>query len=269
MWDTLITLQDTRLRTAEHESRWLNLAGFLLRPGFGYPLDDWRIKEIWKLYHKGISCTRNTQCRVEWWILWRRIAGGLNKGQAEQLFNTIAPWLLPSRKKRGIPSLHQAEMTEMWMLAASLESLSVRIKLELGTHVIKLIKKDKGQELSKDFWVLSRIGARVPFHGPVDRVVPQKTVELWIDEIMSIEWRNPKDAVYALTQMARKTDDRTRDIDESLRSRLLKKISAYDWASSYEKQIQEHVPLKWDDEKSIFGESLPVGLFIEETQGSE
>jgi molecular chaperone DnaK (HSP70) len=266
MWDTLLLFQEARLRTAEHESRWFNLAGFLLRPGFGYPLDDWRIKELWKIFHKGVSCTRNTQCRVEWWVLWRRVAGGLNKGQSEQLFNTIAPWLLPSRKKRGAPSLHQAEVTEMWMLAAGLENLSVRIKIELGTQIMKNLKKDKGQALSKDFWALSRIGARVPFHGPIDRVIPQSTMDLWINEIISMPWRNPKDTVYALAQMARKTDDRTRDIDESLRARLIKELSAYEWSAPYIRQLQEHVPLKWEDEKNIFGESLPVGLFIDISQ---
>ena len=31
------------------ENRWWNLAGFLMRPGFGYPLDDFRMKELWKM----------------------------------------------------------------------------------------------------------------------------------------------------------------------------------------------------------------------------
>ncbi|MFP3617141.1 hypothetical protein SB778_44655, partial [Paraburkholderia sp. SIMBA_050] len=31
-----------RRRSADHERLWLNLAGYCLRPGFGYPLDEWR-----------------------------------------------------------------------------------------------------------------------------------------------------------------------------------------------------------------------------------
>ncbi len=34
-----------RRRSADHERLWLNLAGFCLRPGFGHPLDDWRVRE--------------------------------------------------------------------------------------------------------------------------------------------------------------------------------------------------------------------------------
>ena len=36
-----------RLKSPRHESRWFNLAGFFLRPGRGFPLDELRLKALW------------------------------------------------------------------------------------------------------------------------------------------------------------------------------------------------------------------------------
>ena len=65
--ETLFAGQAARGTSQAHEARWLNLCGFLLRPGFGHALDDWRIQQLWKLYSQGLRFPRATQCRVEWW----------------------------------------------------------------------------------------------------------------------------------------------------------------------------------------------------------
>ena len=260
MWDVLIELKEHRTKSPQHEARWLNLSGFFLRPGFGAPLDDWRIKELWKLFHAGISCLTNRQSKLEWWILWRRVAGGLSQGQQEQVFNKIAPWLIPGRKRKDMPKIHGAELNEMWMLAASLEVLSLRIKIELGEVLLKLI--EKGKAPSSGYWALSRLGARVPFHGSVDKVVPSKTVEKWIEHLLSRPWHRPKDIAYVITQMARKTEDRTQNISEPLKKGITDKLITYPWASPLIQKINEYVPVEWEDQKSIFGESLPIGLYV-------
>ena len=36
-----------------HEVRWLNLCGFCLRPGFGFPGDDFRIEQARRIYAAG------------------------------------------------------------------------------------------------------------------------------------------------------------------------------------------------------------------------
>ena len=36
-WDPLLELAEQRLKSPQHESRWFNLAGFVLRPGTGLP----------------------------------------------------------------------------------------------------------------------------------------------------------------------------------------------------------------------------------------
>ena len=148
------------------------------------------------------------------------------------------------------------------MLAASLEQLSPDTKIELGNELMRTKKKWKGKSMAHYYWALSRLGARVPFHGPVERTVPREVVEQWIRELLDMQWEHPKDTVYALTQLARKTGDRVRDIDEDLANRIVEKLSGYDWAERSSRQITNVLPLEWEDEKEIFGESLPTGLSI-------
>ncbi|MES0337080.1 MAG: Hsp70 family protein [Candidatus Magnetobacterium sp. LHC-1] len=264
LWDVLIELRHRRLATPRYEARWLNLAGFLLRPGFGHPVDEHRIRELWKIYADGIRFTRDGQCRLEWWILWRRVAGGLSGLHQDMLFKKIAPSILQSRKKKEAARLQGAEVVELWMLAASLEHLSVQVKVELGDQLIKLIGKDKGN--ARYCWSLSRVGARQPFHGPVNMVVPKETVQGWVRQVMAPDWltawSKPHEVANLLTQLIRKTGDRVRDVDDSVRQEVVQRLGVYDWASRYIQPINEVVPIDWEEEKAVFGESLPVGLYV-------
>ncbi|MFC6943420.1 hypothetical protein ACFQI9_00790 [Paraburkholderia dipogonis] len=71
-----------RRRSADHERLWLNLAGYCVRPGFGYPLDEWRVEQLWSLFDDGIQYVNESQVWSEWWTLWRRAAGGLDERAA-------------------------------------------------------------------------------------------------------------------------------------------------------------------------------------------
>ena len=58
IWDTLLEYESGRRRSPVHETLWLNLAGYALRPGYGLALDDWRVAETWralqgKIAHRG------------------------------------------------------------------------------------------------------------------------------------------------------------------------------------------------------------------------
>ena len=88
----------------EHEARWLNLAGFCLRPGYGVAVDDWRVQQTWRLLHGKLAFPAS-QSRTESIILWRRIAGGLTAGQQQQLAD---PMLASLRRKSGRIEPHEA-----------------------------------------------------------------------------------------------------------------------------------------------------------------
>ena len=77
-----------RRRSAVHEARWLNLLGFALRPGYGLAVDDWRVAQTWTTL-QGKFAHAAANVRVEGWILWRRIGGGLAAGQQQALADPL------------------------------------------------------------------------------------------------------------------------------------------------------------------------------------
>src|SRR5207249_5940183 len=69
LFDAMVEVAAERKKTADHEQRWLNLAGFLLRPGTGAPLDAWRARVMWGVFNEGRSEERRVgrECRSGWW----------------------------------------------------------------------------------------------------------------------------------------------------------------------------------------------------------
>jgi hypothetical protein len=82
LWEALIEDEAGRRKGPVHEARWLNLLGFGLRPGYGLAVDDWRVAETWRLV-QGKLVHPSAAARLEGWILWRRIGGGLLAGQQQ------------------------------------------------------------------------------------------------------------------------------------------------------------------------------------------
>ncbi len=98
LFDTFALGRKRRRRSEAHEKNWLRLAGYSLRPGFGDATDGWRIEQIWSLYQQGIQF-QNHQGWSDWWVFWRRIAGGLNQEQQETILADIAKYLHPGAAK--------------------------------------------------------------------------------------------------------------------------------------------------------------------------
>ena len=80
--DVLIATAPGRARSAAHEVRWLNLAGFCVRPGFGAAADRWRIGELRKVYTAGLAFPKDVQAQAEWLVLWQRTGGGFSAGSS-------------------------------------------------------------------------------------------------------------------------------------------------------------------------------------------
>jgi hypothetical protein len=265
LWETLFSGQAARAASAAHEARWLNLCGFLLRPGFGHALDEWRIQQLWKLYSQGLRFARATQCRVEWWGLWKRVAGGLTSPQQSQLYNQTAPFLLPRLKsRRDKPAaVGPQEVREYWQLLASCERLAPATKAELGAALLPLVVKGKASDV--EVWALGRLGARAPFAGPLNCVVARETAEEWVAALLDRrEWPRATATSFALVQLARCVADRERDLDEGLRRRLAERLRALPHGDRAARLVSEAVPLESQERARIFDESLPVGLQVRE-----
>ena len=270
LWDTLWDLRDRRMRSPAHEARWLNLCGFLLRPGFGHETDDWRIQQLWRLYSEGLQFPREVQCRVEWWNLWKRIAGGLSRPQQEELYRQVAPYLLQRLKSRrnAKSAVGPQEIREYWQLVASCEHLAAGVKAELGASLLPAVARNKATD--PEIWALGRLGARAPLHGPLNTVVDRVEVERWVEKLIKREWKRPHSTAFAAVQLARCLDDRQRDLGPDLRRRLADKLASGPNGRRAAQLVSEFVPLEAAERARILDESLPVGLQLSSSpSGSE
>src|SRR5689334_5536117 len=204
-------------RTA-YEIRWLNLGGFVLRPGFGHPGDDFRIEQARRIYSAGLTYGNQAQNEIDWWIFWGRLAGGLNRNQQTDIYQRLSGFLLPRGNKKP-QRINPALLREMWRAASSLELLPIGTKTELGEALVKRIKT--GDYKDSELWCLSRLGARKLFYGPINLVVPPATVTRWVEALLKVPA-----AADALASMARRTDDPTRDLPAPTYAAVKAKLEA-------------------------------------------
>jgi hypothetical protein len=261
--EELLKHPEHRSKSPRHEERWLNLAGFCLRPGYGHAGDEFRIRQIFKMYHGGIVHERDVQCQVEWWILWRRVAGGLRKNQQETVYRDAAALILSGSKKgKKARRVTPRERTEIWRALANLERLSVATKMEIGGHLLQPLGTAKGEGLN--MWVLSRLGARVPLYGPLESVVPPKIVTRWLERILETDWKKPEHTGACAVQMASFTGDRERDVALEVRDRLRDRLKQHGLDERLIQRLYEPLALSDAEHDWIFGEELPEGLHLAE-----
>ena len=260
--DQLLPLKEARKKNAQFEARWLNLTGFTLRPGYGDPLDPFRVRQLWSLYFEGPSHRSDKGVLLEWWIFWRRIAGGLNTGQQEQLFSKLRPFFLPSKKQR-VPKVSPTERREMWLCIANLERLAWKVKANLAEALLNESKKKLERA---HLFVFSRLLARELLYGPANAVIPaaeaQKILPKFLDLLRKKKLRGAlaKAALEALINVARLTGDRTRDLPQALREQIAQVAQELDASEEVLKPLFEPVPFQERERAQLFGESLPIGL---------
>ncbi|HWB13566.1 MAG TPA: Hsp70 family protein [Pirellulales bacterium] len=263
LWEALVEVEPGRRRSAEHEARWLYLAGFSLRPGYGLAVDDWRVAQTWRLL-QGKRIHHTPACRVEWLILWRRIAGGLNAGQQRALAEPLLAALRAAKKggasRRPDVGASSHELAEAWRLLGSLELVSVPTKVELANAMLDLARREKvGAVRDAALWATGRLAARVPMYGPLNTVVGPAEAQRWIAALLEIE-SPPASVLFSLVQMARRTGDRYRDVDDALRQRVLGCLDRQSAPPHYHELVSQGGQLDEEEAGLMFGESLPRGL---------
>ncbi|HEY0706508.1 MAG TPA: molecular chaperone DnaK, partial [Polyangia bacterium] len=264
LFDQLLEREEDRKRSPAHEARWLHLAGFCLRPGTGAPLDEWRAKQMWRLFNEDLVHPRNEQCRLAWWITWRRISGGLSKGQQHQIYLRLAQLFLPGgrgQRKWDEVKPSPEEAAEMLRCLANLERISVEAKLPLGDELIRRLESRKVRDDGLTLWALSRIGARVPLYGPLNCVVPASKVSAWLKVLLAWEWPRPAKVAFSLAQLGRRTGDRARDIDDEMRAELRDWLAAAG-AERAAVLVENVVALEAREESIALGDTLPPGLHL-------
>jgi molecular chaperone DnaK (HSP70) len=263
LFDALADVADARKRSADHEQRWLGLAGFCLRPGVGAPLDAWRARQLWGVFNEGLAFGKTEASRLAWWIVWRRIAGGLSNTQQDQIYDRLAILLLPNpkqQKKLAEIKASKQELGEMWRTVAALERIQLAHKLKLGDELARRMDTRKGREENVHLWALSRLAARVPLYGPLNLVVPASKAAAWLEQLMAWDWPEPDKVAFPLAQIGRRTGDRARDVDDALRARLAAYLGALPGGERAAILVEQVVALEAREERVALGDTLPAGL---------
>lgn len=265
-WPPLKAVAAMRSLSQLHEKRFWHLAGLSLMPGTGYPLDDHRVKELWRLLLGELHSKKSQELWSYQLICLRRIAGGLTAGQQRQ----VAGLLLPELLSKGKPQLQLPRTGDGkgsgWNLyyeqlrtLASLEAIELTSKTALGEALVARISS--GKATPPEFWALGRVAARCLLFGTMSHVVPVATCSRWVRQLL--EWLpsavSPAQAVALFESMARLAGLTELDLPLSLREEIL---SHFPSEPTLERHLREYHPYTPTERERSFGEALPPGLSL-------
>ena len=148
--------------------------GFFLRPGYGFPLDDFRMKELWKIILADLKTPKSSECLIQMWICFRRIAGGLNKGQQMQLASELIGTVF-DKKTGKIDVQTQRRFISLFRKNprfSRFRAFDLPFKIRLGDALVDRLLHHS--PASYDYWALGRIGARHLMYGSAGQVVPKE-----------------------------------------------------------------------------------------------
>jgi molecular chaperone DnaK (HSP70) len=256
--DGLIDIADQRRRSLAHVSRWYNLTGYCLRPGYGDSRDRFRVEQLWKLL---CSPGKSFEGGADFWILWRRLSGGLPANWQQTLLDRLRPIL--TGKSAIKPNNN--ELAEMWRAAASLERLEPRAKAMLAEPLLKQYRRPPVQHYAP--WALARLGSRAMLYAPINHVVSAEIVSPWIEQLLPYQPSNESDLrswQWTLTTLSRRIGMRGLDIDEVLRERVLATLKQHHAPGRYGELVATLSTLEKDEQQQMFGDDLPLGLRLME-----
>ena len=149
---------------------------------------------------------------------------------------------------------------EGWRLLGSLERLDAGERVKLGDELQRRLLRGPGD--GARLWALGRIGARTPWYGPLNVVVPAADAERWIMAVLE-STHLTADAAAALVQLGALTGDDTRDVSAEVRELVLERLSSANVPAEGLAPLREVVPVSRIAASHAFGEPLPEGLRLE------
>jgi hypothetical protein len=286
LWSALHAGARNRRRSADHERIFFQLAGYCLRPGFGYPLDEWRCEQTFRLFADSVLFHAESQGWSEFWILWRRVAGGLTEAHQQELWQYLRPHLarrIPpagssqtGAARAGAPGTAPARpqppgplpkakgvqpegLEEMTRVAASLEHLDPAEKIELGNWISERLK-NPATAAGPWTWALGRLGVRVPVYGSGHKTVPADQAAEWLSSLLAAGLHCVDGSAFAAVQLCRLTGDRSRDLNDEIRARTMEALKAAQAPGDWLRPLTEVAQLAAADEARVLGDTLPLGL---------
>lgn len=262
LFDTLIPSARSRRRSADHERVFWSIAGYCLRPGFGAPGDPARTGALWPLFVERLAFPNEARGYQQFWIAWRRVAGGLDEAAQIAIRDATDPLIAPPEARLKKPKgLRPEALDDLLELSASLERVPPARRSELGGWILEKTWTSRDPRL----WAaIGRIGARAPAYASVHHVVSPIVAERWIDHLLREKWHDLPTAPGAAAQLARLTGDRARDVSERTRGEVERRLVKAGAREEWIRAVRELVLVEDSDRAAFFGEGLPSGLRLVE-----
>jgi len=254
LWSTLQQCMPFRERSVDHEEAWLIFAGFLLRPGFGAAFDEMRIDQLWTLRETGLCFTAKS-VKIQAYVLWRRVAGGLSGERQEEL---LAPELAKLREQSPPP--------ELVLLAGSLERLPLERKAELIDRFAAAAAafEREGKHHAHFLAALGFLLNRAPFSAGPEHVVPPDLVQQTFEAFTRFDWDGPRrlELQTLFLRAARVVDNRSIDVSRAVRRRIADKLERSGVPPARTAALKDYIPMQRSERAGSFGEALPPGLIL-------
>jgi molecular chaperone DnaK (HSP70) len=257
LWSSLEANEGGRALSIEHEEVWLILAGFLLRPGFGVPMDEARIDALWRILGEGPRFP-GKRGKLQEYILWRRVAGGLSAERQEAL-------LAAERDRLYQPKNVAPELIRM---VGSFERLSHETKADLIQRFIETAVElaSAKKHCAPYLAALGLLLNRTPFHAGPESIVAPSLVESAYEAFSRFDWSDPEflEARTLFLRAARALDDRRLDLSRSARNKIADRLQKCGAPQVKVERVRHFVPVERAERLSLYGEALPPGLILSE-----
>ncbi len=255
LWKTLEASQTGRTLSVEHEETWLSLSGFLLRPGFGVTTDELRIDALWRICSDG-PCFPGKRTKLQEYILWRRVAGGLTRERQEIL---LAPEKDKICQQKSAPP-------ELIRMAGSFERIGHELKTELISRFIDTVVEFASQHkhCAPYLAALGLLLNRTPFYAGPESIVAPALVERAYEAFRRFDWNDPEfsEVQVLFLRAARAVDDRRLDLRKSLRDQIAYKLEKCGISPVKTGRLRTVVPVERAERLSLYGEAVPPGLIL-------
>jgi hypothetical protein len=263
IWQACLECDQDRKKSPAIESRWLNTIGFCLRPGYGFVSDDWRVAQTWRAVRGKL---RYPSSAAEAMILWRRVSGGFTQGQQQAIYQEMQTNLRGILSGEALKIRLVSDPEEFLRMVGSLELLPSLEKTSIGRLAIDSLDNPKLKSLQEGIlWMIGRIGSRSLLYAPVNRVLSAETAEQWLGRLM----RSNNLPILALQRsvfsLARKTNDRYRDISSEHQTIVLDWLSQTSAPMTYIELVQSVGNLAALEQEAFAGDSLPLGVRLNDS----
>jgi hypothetical protein len=236
------------------------MVGYALRPGFGMAGDEARVATLWRLWHAGPGHPGKAQVAADWWIMWRRVAGGLREGHQQQVGGALFKQVTGKGGEARVTAkgAQGQVLREQWRCLGALERLPVRRK----TGLLKKIAEVPAREAHL-YWVMARLGARRLLHGPENLVIPAAKIEPVLGGLLAEAPPDGRHArrllALAIAAMCFACGVRTLDVAADVRERGRRRLAELGCADLAGSLGQTGVRERSEREE-LLGDSIPLGL---------